>query len=367
MLDRALVLLFPAPNTSTGEDVVELHLHGGRAVVAAVEAALAALPGLRPAEPGEFTRRALANGRIDLIQAQGLADLLEAETEQQRRLAVEAAEGAVSRLVAGWLADLASIGALIEAAIDFEDEGDVAPADLPMLDAAQARLLDALDATLARAPVERYRDGVRIVLVGPPNAGKSSLFNAMIGRDAAIVSPIAGTTRDRIEASVVRAGRAYLLTDTAGLRDDAADPIERLGIDRAGAARAAADIVLDLSDDPDPRAIAVYARSDVRPPAPADRVPTDCADAATIERLWNMIDQRAAAILGAPDGPTFHEAERRAIGEARAALALAQGEPDLLLRAEAVRQATRALAGLLGVDATETMLDALFARFCVGK
>lgn len=367
LLDRALVLHFPAPHTATGEDLVELHLHGGRAVVAAVEAELATIPRLRPAAPGEFTRRALANGRIDLIQAQGLADLLEAETEQQRRLAIDAAEGATSRLVCTWLDELARLGALIEAAIDFEDEDDVPPADMAALDQVQATLLAAFDATLARAPVERYRDGIRIVLVGPPNAGKSSLFNALIGRDAAIVSPIAGTTRDRIEASVHRNGRAYLLTDTAGLRVYSDDPIERLGIKRAAAAQAAADVVLDLSDEPTSSAIAVYAKYDIRPIAPSGRLSTATDDPQSIEALWAAIERRGDAVLGTSDGPSFHEAERQAIVTARSALAMASDEPDLLLRAEAVRQATRALAGLLGVDATETMLDALFSRFCVGK
>lgn len=370
VIDQALVLVFPGPATATGEDLVELHLHGGRAVVAAAEAALAARPGLRPAEPGEFTRRALVNGRIDLIQAQGLADLLEAETEQQRRIAIDSAEGLVSQMVAGWLAETARIAALIEAAIDFEDEADVDAVDTFAIDRDTEALIATLDMILARPPVERYRDGIRVVLAGPPNAGKSSLFNALLGRDAAIVSPIAGTTRDRVEASVTRRGRVYTLVDTAGLHDATFDPIERIGIDRARAARAAADIILDLADDspPDPRALAIHARADIRPvPADPAAIATATTDLASIDRLWQAVERRGDLILASPDGPTFHQNEQVALAHVRASLAASTATNDLLLRAEEVRAATRSLGQLLGVDATEAMLDALFARFCVGK
>lgn len=368
VLDQALVLVFPGPRTATGEDLVELHLHGGRAVVAAVERALSEQPGLRPAEAGEFTRRALANGRIDLIQAQGIADLLEAETEQQRRLAMDSADGVVSRLVAQWMAELARIGALIEATIDFDDEDDVEAVDTVRIDAETRALADKLAGVLARPSVERYRDGIRIVLVGPPNAGKSSLLNALIGREAAIVSPIAGTTRDRVEAQVVRRGRAYTLIDTAGLREETDDPIERIGIERARAALASADIILDLTGtDDSERSIRVFAQADRREDAPRGAIPTSVYDPATIDRLWGEIERRADAVLGGGAEATFHVEQRRAIDAAHRALVASLDSDDLLLRAEEVRTATRALAGLLGVDATETMLDALFARFCVGK
>lgn len=368
-LDQALVLIFPAPHTATGEDLVELHLHGGRAVVAAVEQALAKQPGLRPAQPGEFTRRALTNGRIDLIQAQGLADLLEAETEQQRRLAIESADGAVSRMVMAWMDDLSRIGALIEAAIDFDDEDDVLPVNARQIERDVATITRDLCETLDRAPVERYRDGIRVVLVGPPNAGKSSLLNALVGREAAIVSPIAGTTRDRIEATVVRRGRIFTLIDTAGLRDDTEDAIERIGIQRAREAVAAADIILDLGDGSgaNPRAIAIHARADQRPDAPASALATSIADASSIDRLWDKIERRAGGVLADPHGPTFHEAQRQSLAVAHAALERLIATQDLLLRAEELRTASRALAGLLGLDATEAMLDALFGRFCVGK
>lgn len=369
VLDQALVLVFPGPATATGEDLVELHLHGGRAVVSAIEQALAELPGLRPAQPGQFTRRALANGRIDLIQAQGLADLLEAETEQQRRLAIDSVDGAVSRMVAGWMATLSSIGAQVEAAIDFHEEDDVAPIDTHALDRETRDLIAAFAQVLARPPVERYRDGIRVVLVGPPNAGKSSLLNALIGRDAAIVSPIAGTTRDRIEASVVRRGQVYSITDTAGLRDDASDLVEQIGIERARAAVAAADIILDLGGDygQDARTILVHAQADVRAAPPAAAIATSIHQPETVEGLWVALDKRGGTILGAAEGPTFHEAQRQAITTADAALRASIVADDLLLRAEEVRTASRALAGLLGIDATEAMLDNLFGRFCLGK
>ena len=367
-LDQALVLSFPGPNTATGEDLVELHLHGGRAVVAAVEAALAVQPDLRAAEAGEFTRRALANGRIDLIQAQGIADLLEAETEQQRRMAMDSTDGVVSRSVAEWMAELSRIGALIEATIDFDDEDDVEAVDIRRIDEDSATLASRLDAVLTRPPVERYRDGIRVVLVGPPNAGKSSLLNALIGREAAIVSPIAGTTRDRVEAQVVRRGRVYTLIDTAGLREETDDPIERIGIQRARTALATADIVLDLTgSEVSERAIRIHAQADRRGSAPHDAIATSVKDDRSIEQLWREIETRGDGILGGGEGPVFHVEQRRAIAAARDAIAASIASDDLLLRAEEVRTASRALAGLLGVDATEAMLDALFARFCVGK
>ena len=249
LLDHALILWFPGPASATGEDLLELHLHGGRAVIDAIERAIAALPGTRCAAPGEFTRRGLQAGRIDLAQAQGLADLLEAETELQRRAAIAAADGAIGGEVNGWLARLSALGASIEAMIDYGDEDDVPDADNAALDDAIGGIIDSFDAVLQRPSVERLRDGLRIVLSGPRNAGKSSLFNAMIEREAAIVSPIAGTTRDCIEATIVRAGRVYTLVDTAGLAKATADPIERIGIERAHQAIQTADLRLWLGDE----------------------------------------------------------------------------------------------------------------------
>jgi tRNA modification GTPase len=368
-LDQALVLFFPGPKTATGEDLVELHLHGGRAVVAAVEAELALQAGLRVAEPGEFTRRALANGRLDLAQAEGLADLLEAETEMQRRAALVMAEGGLSHTVTDWLDKLSMAAARIEAELDFGDEDDVAAAAPFDLSVVLHPLIAEMTAMLARPSVERLRDGVVVVLAGPRNAGKSSLFNAMLGRPAAIVTDIAGTTRDVLEAMVVREGLPFRLVDTAGLVEETTDPIEAIGIERATALLAVADIILwlgDAEEAPD-GAVKIGARADER-----DR-PDDLYDHVlsiyspeTIESLWADITNRAAALLGDLSGVTPHRRHRHLITEAADELRLVDGS-DLLLDAEHLRIANVALGEILGRDATEAMLDALFGRFCLGK
>lgn len=371
LLDDALVLWFPGPNSATGEDLAEFHLHGGIATVAAVERALASRPGLRRARGGEFTRRALENGRIDLAQAQGLADLLEAETEMQRRAAIASVDGEISRAVARWLATLATIAARIEAMIDFSDEDDVDAADAAMLDETIRAWLGDLDAILARPTVERLREGHRIVLAGPPNAGKSSLFNAMIERDAAIVTPIAGTTRDVLETRVVRNGQLFTLVDTAGLASATTDPVELIGIERARRAADTADIVLWLDDTPAPPgwpAIALHPRCDLpeRTSPPPGRIAVSRDDLATLDRVWREIEARTGSLL-ATDGASLREQQRAAIIAARDAVASDGLAIDLLVRAEGVRYAMRQLAGIVGADATEAMLDALFARFCIGK
>lgn len=366
LLDRALVLVFPGPDSATGEDLVELHLHGGRAVVAAVEAALATR-GLRGAEPGEFTRRALANGRIDLAQAEGLGDLLAAETEAQRRMALGAAEGLISTLAHGWTERVALLSAQVEAAIDFDDQEDVA-VDLRAVAARVEALRREMTALLARPPVERLRDGVRVVLAGPPNAGKSTLLNLLTGREAAIVSPIAGTTRDVIEAAVVVEGVAYLLSDTAGLVDDTADPIEAVGVARARAAAQVADIVVWLGNDaPAGDAIWVWARADE---AGREAVPKLAKLAVCRERpesvsaLWRVVGERARTLLPTVDRVALNARQRGCVDEAADALIVSD---DPLLLAEHLRQARVALARVTGADATEAMLDALFGRFCIGK
>jgi len=291
LLDRALVIVFPGPRTATGEDLVEFHCHGGRAVIAAVERALSLVPGLRPAEPGEFTRRALTNGRIDLTEAEGLADLLEAETEGQRIAAINAAEGRVSQAVRGWMDDVAMLSARIEAMLDFSDEDDVA-SDAAAFDAirlAVDALADRIAGVVDAPPVERLKDGIRVVIGGPPNSGKSTLLNLMGERDAAIVSSISGTTRDRIDVPVMRGGIAYVLTDTAGLIDTL-DPIEAIGVTRAEQAITTADILVWLADIAPPRddAIWVHARADL---AGRDVVPEGRAiaiaqtDPASIDRF----------------------------------------------------------------------------------
>lgn len=368
LLDRALVIAFDGPATATGEDLVELHCHGGRAVVAAVLAALASVPGCRLALPGEFTRRALANGRIDLSEAEGLADLLEAETEQQRALALRSLEGAISRAVRGWMTEVAMLSARIEVMLDYADEEDASANDAGAIRSAMAVLAATIDQAASAPPVERVRDGLRVVIAGPPNAGKSTLLNLLVGRDAAIVSPIAGTTRDRIEAPVVRHGRAYLLIDTAGLTETE-DVVEAIGVDRARAAVAEADIVLWVSDEPSPHdaALHVHARADLtgREAVPAGRLGVRRDDAATIVALWDAMEERAATLLPPVDALPLR-ARHRELCRA-AANALCEAPADPLLIGEHLRLARSKLAAITGVDATEVMLDQLFGRFCLGK
>ena len=370
-LDRALVLVFPGPATATGEDLAELHLHGGRAVVAAVEAELRSLPGLRPALAGEFTRRALEHGRLDLAEAQGLADLLAAETEAERKTAFAASEGEISREVAGWLARIAHTSALVEASLDYSDEDDVVGHSTDALREEVVNLATSIGTVLARPTVERLREGVTVVLAGPPNAGKSSLFNALLARDAAIVTAQAGTTRDVLEASVQRGGTAFVLIDTAGLHGDTDDSIERIGIARASDAIARADILLWLGDPADAPAgsTLVHARGDApgRENPPDGALVTSVSDPASIEGLWDHLQDRAAQIMPPVTSALLHQQQRERVLHAHAALAQATSEEDLLLVAEQLRTARTHLSSLLGVDATEAMLDALFARFCVGK
>ena len=370
VLDRALVLVFPGPDSATGEDLVELHCHGGRAVIDAVERVLGASEGLRRAQPGEFTRRALINGRIDLAEAEGLADLLTAETERQRLAALAGAEGRVSARVRGWLDRIAGIAAEVEAMLDFADEDDVAQTGRALADVRSdagtlaAEMRDVLD----QPPVERLRDGIRLVIGGPPNSGKSTLINLLAERDVAIVSPTSGTTRDRIEAPVMKAGLPFVLTDTAGLTvsDDA---IEAIGVARAEQSIVAADILLWLGDEaPDREAIWLHSRADVvgREVAPVGSDLSISAESPqTIEALWRLILRQAETLVPAADALVLSRAQADRC--AAAADALAQGSADGLLFAEDLRLALQALATILGLDASEHLLDALFSRFCIGK
>ena len=246
VIDRALVLRFDAPQSATGEDVVEYQCHGGRAVVDAVLAALGAIDGLREAEPGEFTRRAFANGRIDLTEAEGLADLLEAETEAQRRTALATASGGLKRQIEVWAARLVELSARAEAAIDYVDEDEVAGVD-ERLSGDSGAQADELAEWLARPRIEPLRDGVRVVVAGPTNSGKSSLINAISESERAIVTEIPGTTRDTIEVPLAMGGIPLVLVDTAGLRDTD-DRVELIGIDRALGEQASADILLWLGE-----------------------------------------------------------------------------------------------------------------------
>ena len=370
-LDHALVLWFPGPASATGEDLLELHVHGGRAVIAAIERAVVTVPGTRAAEPGEFTRRALLNGRIDLAQATGLADLLEAETETQRRSALTLADGALSRDVHGWSARLADVRARLEASIDYDEEGDVARDD-PWGETLAKLSVDLLR-HVAGPTSERVREGWRVVVAGPRNAGKSSLFNSMLGREAAIVSPVAGTTRDRIEARVSRAGQVYTLVDTAGLAEWTDDPLEREGIVRSRAAVAVADLVLWVADEPPPEGLAatlwIRGRSDEpgRGGEGAWDLNVSARLPASVETLWSLVASRFAGRLATAEGYLLGERQHVALREAAADVDRAAKAVDPLIAAEHLRHAARVLAALLGADPLDAMLDALFARFCVGK
>ena len=363
LIDRALVLWSPGPGTATGEDVLEWHLHGGPAVVRAAEALLASL-GARPAEPGEFTRRAFANGRLDLTEVEGLAELVAADSEAARRAALAQADGALSRRVAEWQAATLELSARIEALIDFDDEDDVGGDMTPILSDAAA-LRGELTEALRSPSAERLREGARVVLAGVPNAGKSSLFNALVGRDAAIVTEVAGTTRDVLEAAVEWDGVPVLLIDTAGRRATE-DRVERIGVERAEAAAAKADLVLWLDDGPAPDgALALHPRADVRGPAPDGRLAVSVVTGEGLVPLRRAILERLAPLMPGRGQMALTARQRAAI--AAAAEALDALNPDPLLAAESLRQVRAAWDRLTGRAGTEEMLDALFGRFCIGK
>lgn len=368
-LDHALCLWFPGPRTATGEDLAEFHVHGGRAVVAVVQDALSKLPGVRPALAGEFTRRAFANGVIDLAEAEGLADLLAAETEIQRRNALAVVGGVLSRRVDGWRTGILEASARIEAILDFGDEGDV-PSDETPARSIAARVADEIANMLAGPPVERLRDGVRVVLAGPPNAGKSTLFNALAGRDAAIVSDIPGTTRDLIEAPVAFDGWPLLLIDTAGLRDGD-DPVERIGVARATNAVEDADILLWLGDPAEapltPATVKLAARCDVtRGSADAVDLVVSAVTGEGMDALRALLVVRAAGLLPREAEIATNARQRAALADALSALRLGEA-PDALLFAEGLRLARTALDRITGRAGIEDMLDGLFGRFCIGK
>lgn len=370
VLDQALVLWFPGPATATGEDLAEFHLHGGRAVVAAVEAELAALPKLRRATPGEFTRRAFANGQIDLAEAEGLADLLSAETELQRRSALAMAGGTFSRQVEQWRDRVLAASASVEAVLDFGDEDDVA--DLPPdFHARLAALRDELGDWLSRPRAEALKEGYRVVLAGPPNAGKSTLFNALVEDEAAITSPLAGTTRDVLTRAVAIGGVPFLFGDTAGLRDETGDAIEAIGIARARDALDRADLVLWLGPEGEgpegaweiaPQVDMFHVEQKVGPRHRVSAVTGTGVDALRIDLI-----ETARKAMPRPGEAALNARQHRLVAEAERALGAAGHERDPLLVAEALRLVRVAFDALIGRSTTEDMLDALFGRFCIGK
>lgn len=370
VLDQALVLWFPGPNTATGEDLAELHLHGGRAVVAAVEAALADFPELRRATPGEFTRRAFANGRIDLAEAEGLADLLSAETELQRRAAIAMAGGAFSQQVEDWRERLLGMAAAVEAVLDFGDEDDVS--ELPRDFVARIDTLHAEIAMwLARPRAEALKEGFRVVLAGPPNAGKSTLFNALVEDEAAITAPVAGTTRDVLTRAVAIEGVPFVFVDTAGLREEFSDAIEEIGVARARLALGRADLVLWLGPEgegPD-GAWEVMAQCDragvAKKHGAKHRVSAVTGEG--LDALRRDLVDTAARAMPHPGDAALNQRQHALLAQAAAALRDAARHGDPLLVAEALRLARVAFDSLIGRTTTEDMLDALFGRFCIGK
>ena len=370
VLDDALVLRFDGPASSTGENIVEFQCHGGRAVVDALLAALAQLEGLRLAQPGEFTRRAFENGRIDLTEAEGLADLIEAETETQRKAALAMAEGGLRRQVEQWQQQLLALSARAEAAIDYAEEDDVGLDPATAGDA--AILAGELSACLDRPRIEPLRDGVRIVVAGPPNAGKSSLLNAIAGQERAIVTDIPGTTRDHIEVPLSLNGIPIVLTDTAGLRDTD-ELVERIGVDRARSLVEGADVLLWLGepdDAPDhPRLIRVHPRADVpdRRATPDGSLAVSSVTGEGLKRLLEQAGELAQSLLPAEDALALNRRQAAHIAEARDELRMAAEAEDFVLVAEHLRSARTAFDRLTGRAGMEDVLDALFGRFCLGK
>jgi tRNA modification GTPase len=377
-LDQALVLWMPGPGSFTGEDQAELQIHGGLATRAAVLRALGAIDNCRPAEAGEFTRRAFLNGRMDLAQVEGLADIIDAETEAQRRQAMLQLGGRLGNAAENWRESVLQVLALLEASLDFSDEGDV-PEDLEqeilgMID----RVRGEIGRAMANRSGERLREGLTVVLAGPPNAGKSTLLNALARRDVAIVSPVAGTTRDVIEVHCDLGGLPVIIVDTAGLRESG-DMIEREGVSRARARAQDADLVLWLvppeGEESEPpqaqRLLRVGTKSDL------NRVRHDCdltIAAATGEGLPELIahlEEEASALMGQGDAILTRERHRKALERAHAALerarAMLVGHGPLELAAEEVRLAARAIGEITGRVDVEDVLDRLFSSFCIGK
>lgn len=395
VIDEALALWFPAPASFTGEDVVELHLHGGRAVLNAVVGAIAADGRARLAEPGEFTRRAFLHHKLDLTEAEAVADLVDAETRAQARQALRQLDGALGRLYGDWAHRLTRLLAHLEADLDFPDEdlpGGVAAAVAPQIDRLIVEIADHLDDAHRG---ERLREGVEIAIIGPPNAGKSSLLNALARRDAAIVSDIAGTTRDVIEVQLDLGGYPVVLADTAGLRETA-DAIEDEGIRRALARAERADlslIVLDAAGGPagldavrrrlGANTVVVLNKAD-RVTEPLRAVWDEAlareglgagasawlsvASGDGLKPLLGLVTDRVAALIeGGTGAPLTRARHREALEHAKAALARFRAAPLPELAAEDVRLAVRALGRITGRVDVEDLLDVIFRDFCIGK
>lgn len=381
ILDRGLVLWFPGPRSFTGEDCLELQVHGGRATIAALLRVLGAHPSCRSAEPGEFTKRAFANGKMDLVAVEGLADLIDAQTELQRRQAIHQTDGALARRVDGLRDSLIEIMALVEASIDFADEGEAPmfePAQLTiLLCEMRVRLTDAL-ASYRRAEI--VREGFTVLLSGPPNAGKSSLLNHIAGREAAIVSDIPGTTRDLLEVTIDLDGLPVVLIDSAGIHE-AGDEVERIGIERARSRSEHADLVLWLSDRvetdiplvterADGQSIRIRTKSDLLKAANPLDVAISTRTGEGVDTLLALVRERLFAVENFSETAVV-TSERQfaalaeAVGGIDRALGKVAGEPEVL--AEELRAVALSLGRVSGRIGVEDLLDSIFARFCFGK
>ena len=368
-IDEALVIRFDATASATGENITEFHCHGGRAVVDALLRALQSLEGYRLAEPGEFTRRALENGRIDLTEAEGLADLLAAETELQRRSAMARAGGALRRQLDKWREALLALAARAELAIDYTDEGEAAAEwdlSLPI-----AQLAEKMSVLVDGPRVEPLRNGIRVVAAGPPNAGKSSLINALAREERAIVTPIPGTTRDVIEVPVAIGGIPFLLVDTAGLRESA-DEVEAIGVGRAQGEVERSDILLWLGevDQAPDHPVAIKVRSKVDLAGDQHSLADISVSAVTgqgLHELARLLVEQAGKLLPSGDQLALDRRQHDLLDKARAALVRAVSLSDAVLVAEELRIARHAIDQISGRAGVEDLLDALFSRFCLGK
>ena len=383
IIDEALVLFFPAPKSETGEDVAEIQLHGGRAVIAALFAALATMDDMRLALPGEFTRRAFENGKLDLTAIEGLADLIYADTDAQRRQALRQLQGLLGNRAEGWRKRLIEAQALAEAGIDFSDEADVASNVAAQALAVARALQDEIAQALSDAKRgERLREGLVVAIAGPPNAGKSTLLNRIARREASIVSPFAGTTRDVIEVHLDLAGSPVTLLDTAGIRETD-DPVEREGVERARARAAAADVVVWVVDAADAdespavaaaNAIVVRNKIDLLAKGGASEKPgkhfaVSSVTGEGLEPLLKALAAFAEEILGSREPALVtRERQRLLLQEASDALLRAIGESEREdIFAEELRLAARALGRLTGRVDIEDVLDVIFRDFCIGK
>lgn len=386
VLDRGIVLYFPAPNSFTGEDVAELQIHGSRASIAAVLGALSELDGYRAAEPGEYTRRAFENGRMDLTAVEGLSDLIRAETEAQRRQALDQVDGSLRILYEGWAGRLTHARAMIEAELEFSEEEDVPGSVANRIWPDLEKLSGEIFRHLAKARSgEIVRDGFRVALLGPPNVGKSSLLNSLAGRDVAIVSETPGTTRDVIESRLDIGGHLVILQDTAGLRE-AESPVEIEGIRRSRMTEANADLVLDLRDlsareaySSDslrlaPDRLLVWTKSDLVEPALARRPDSGLTiSSKTGEGLDDLIANIASRFslldLESTEGLPTRERHVTLLRECLHELeqALDQDAVPIEIQSEHLRFAASAIGKITGAVDVEDLLGVIFSEFCVGK